>query len=333
MSRYAGLSVYTGNAHPAFAKAICNYLEIELGDAEVFKFPNDNIFVKVNENVRERDVFIVQSLVRSLKGQGVSDAIMELLIMIDACLRASAGRITAVIPFYAYGRSDKKDQPRVPITARLLADMISVAGADRVLAMDLHQAQIQGFFSIPVDELTGFRMLREYFREMLKAADWVVVAPDLGFANEARKLFAEPLGLPLAVVQKRHVGNTGETEAIQLIGEVRGRRAIIVDDEIDLGGTVLNAVELLLREGATEVHAAVAHATLSRDAAERLKSSALKKLVTTDSVPILTEKRGGKIEVLSVAPLFGEAIKRIHEGESVGALFTSPSVQLPLRIS
>lgn len=328
MSRYAGLSIYTGNAHPAFARAICSYLEIELGSIEVFKFPNDNIFVKIDENVRERDVFLVQSLSRP-----VSDAIMELLIMIDACKRASAGRATAVIPFYAYGRSDKKDQPRVPITARLLADMISVAGADRVLTMDLHQAQIQGFFSIPVDELTGFRVLREYFQEMVGTDGFVVVAPDLGFANEARKLFAEPLGLPLAVIQKRHKGNTGESEALQLIGEVAGRRAIIIDDEIDMGYTVLNATDLLLREGATEVWAATAHGTLSGDAARRVRESRIKKLVTTDSVPMPPEKRSAKIEVLSVAPLFGEAIRRIHEGESVGALFTSPSVQLPLRVS
>ncbi len=334
MSRYAGLSVYTGNAHPAFAKQICDYLEIELGQAEVFKFPNDNIFVKIDENVRERDVFIVQSLSRSAHGNGVSDAILELLIMIDASKRASAGRITAVLPFYAYGRSDKKDQPRVPITARLLADMISVAGADRLLTMDLHQAQIQGFFSIPVDELTGFRVLTEYFAETVAGReDWVVVVPNLGFANPGRKLVAEPLRLPLAVIEKRHRGNTGETEALQLIGEVRGRHCLIVDDELDTGGTVLNAVDLLLREGATDVFAAVAHSTLSDDAPAQVKASRLKKLVTTDSVPIPSEKRGGKIEVLSVAPLFGEAIRRIHEGESVGALFTSDSVQLPLRIS
>lgn len=329
MSRYAGLSIYSGTAHPDFARNICTYLDMDLGDVDVFKFDNDNIFVKVNENVRERDVFLVQSLVRP-----VSDSIMELLIMIDACKRASAGRITAVIPFYAYGRSDKKDQPRVPITARLLADMITVAGADRVLTMDLHQAQIQGFFSIPVDELTGFRVLREYFHEMVGRDGFVVVAPDLGFANEARRHFAEPLGLPLAVIQKRHIGNTGESEALALIGEVEGRRAIIVDDEIDMGHTVLNAVELLHQEGAREVWAAIAHGTLSSDAAQRVQRSRLKKLVMTDSVPISSEKRhGGKMEVLSVAEMFGEAIRRIHEGESVGALFTSPSIQLPLRVT
>jgi len=334
VARYAGLSIYTGNAHPAFARAVCEYIKIPLGDAEVSKFANDNIFAKFNENVRERDVFLVQSLTRSAEGMGVSDAIMELVIMIDACRRASAGRITAVMPFYAYGRSDKKDQPRVPITARLLADMIEVAGADRVLTMDLHQAQIQGFFTVPVDELTGFRMLREFFRDLLAGGNAVVVAPDLGFANEARKLFAEPLRLPLAVVQKRHLGNTGETEAMVLIGDVRGRTAIIVDDEIDLGGTVLNAVNLLLDEGgATEVHAAVAHATLSRDAAEKVAHSRLRSLVTTDSVPIPEDKLSDKINVLSVAPLFGEAIRRIHEGESVGALFDSASVQLPLRLT
>lgn len=328
VSRYAGLSVYTGNAHPAFARAICNYLEIELGAAEVFKFPNDNIFVKIDENIRERDVFLVQSLSRP-----VSDAVMELLIMIDACRRASAGRITAVIPFYAYGRSDKKDQPRVPITARLLADMIGGAGADRVLTMDLHQAQIQGFFSIPVDELTGFRVLVDYFQDIVSPGDFVVVAPNLGFAAGARRLFAEPLRLPLAVVEKRHKGNTGETEALQLIGEVRGLNAVIVDDEIDTGGTVINAIDLLHQEGARDVYVAVAHSTLSGDSAQQLASSRATRIVTTDSQPIPSEKRGGKIEVLSVAPLFGEAIRRIHEGESVGALFTSSSVQLPLRVA
>ncbi len=333
MSRYAGLSIYTGNAHPSFAKDICSYLAIELGQAEVFPFPNDNIFVKINENVRERDVFIVQSLSRSRKGRGVSDAIMEMLIMIDACKRASAGRITAVIPFYAYGRSDKKDQPRVPITARLLADMISVAGADRVLTMDLHQAQIQGFFSIPVDELTGFRVLTDFLTPMVAGRDdWVVVVPNLGFANPGRKLVAEPLRLPLAVIEKRHKGNTGETEALQLIGEVRDMNCLIVDDELDTGGTALNAVDLLKREGARDVWVAVAHSTLSGNAPALVKGSAMTRLVTTDSVPIPDEKRGGKIEVLSVAPMFGEAIRRIHEGESVGALFTSP-VQLPLHVS
>ncbi len=328
MSRFAGLSVYSGNAHPNFARDICNYLEIELGQAEVFKFPNDNIFAKIDENVRERDLFVVQSLVRP-----VSDSIMELLVMIDACKRASAGRVTAVIPFYAYGRSDKKDQPRVPITARLLADMITVAGADRVLTMDLHQAQIQGFFSIPVDELTGFRVLCDYFSELVRKDNYVVVAPDLGFANRARQLVAGPLNLPIAVVEKRRIGNTGASETLRLIGDVEGLNVILVDDEIDTGTTVLNAIELLRDENARDVYVAAAHGTLSGQAAERINASAITKFVTTDSVPIPPEKRGGKIEVLSVAPLFGEAIRRIHEGESVGALFTSSSVQLPLRIS
>jgi ribose-phosphate pyrophosphokinase len=329
VSRYAGLSVYTGNSHPAFARAICSYLEIELGKAEVFKFPNDNIFVKINENVRERDVFIVQSLCRP-----VSDSIMELLIMIDACKRASAGRITAVIPFYAYGRSDKKDQPRVPITARLVADMITVAGADRVLTMDLHQAQIQGFFSVPVDELTGFRVLTDYFRRIAERDNFVVVVPDLGFAAHGRRLFAEPLGLPLAVIEKKRKGNTGTSEAMNLIGEVRGLNAVLVDDEILTGGTVLNAVELLRDEGVRDVYVATVHGLFAEEAAERLVASSIKQIVTTDSVPIPVDKRNGKIQVLSVSILFGEAIRRIHEGESVGALFTpDSSMQLPLRVA
>ncbi len=226
--------IYHGNANPDLARKICTYLGTTPGKAEVFQFANENIFVKILDNVREKDVFIVQPTCHP-----VNQSIMELLIMIDAFKRASAGRITAVIPFYAYGRSDKKDQPRVPISARLIADMITVAGADRVLTMDLHQGQIQGFFNIPVDELTAVHMLSNYFRK--KEIERPVIVTDLGFAKRART-FAELLGAPLDIIEKRRQGNLDKAELINVIGDVRGKRAIIVDDEIDTAGTLVEIV-------------------------------------------------------------------------------------------
>ena len=328
---FRGLSVYTGNAHPKFAKDICAHLEIPIGAIDVFKFANDNIFVQIKENAREHDVFIVQSLV----GPSVSDAIMELLIMLDAFKRASAGRITAVMPYYAYGRSDKKDQPRVPITARLLADIIGVAGADRFLTMDMHQMQIQGFFSIPGDELSARNLLVEYFRGIVEAdPDSVaLVVPDLGYANAARRI-AEDLKVPLVFMQKTHRDNSGRSEIVNVIGDIDKHRAIIIDDEIDTGTTILNTVQILQERGVNEIWVGCTHAILSNNAAERLADSGIEKLVTTDSVPLRPSARDtGKIEVLTVAPLFAEAIRRIHEGESVGALFNPPGLQLPLQVT
>jgi ribose-phosphate pyrophosphokinase len=329
---FRGLSIYTGNSHPQFARDICAHLEIPIGEAEVNKFPNDNIFVKVLENVREHDVYVVQSLVAN---PSVSDAVMELLIMIDAFRRASAGRITAVMPFYAYGRSDKKDQPRVPITARLLADLIGVAGADRFLTMDMHEMQIQGFFSIPGDELSAANLFVEYFSSLIESdrQDTAMVVPDLGYANQARKL-AERLGLPLVFMQKTHRDNTGQSEIVGVIGEIAQKRAIIVDDEIDTGTTVVNAIDVLREHGVRDIYVGCTHPTLSRDAAERICAMGIKELVTTDTVPMRPSQRKlDKIRVLTVAPLFAEAIRRIHEGESVGALFEPPGMQLPLRVT
>jgi ribose-phosphate pyrophosphokinase len=307
--------IYHGNANPELARKIGRYLGSDPGRLEVFQFANENIFVRILDNVREKDVFLLQPT-----SHPVNQSIMELLIMIDAFKRASAGRITAVIPYYAYGRSDKKDQPRVPITARLIADMITVAGADRVLTMDLHQGQIQGFFNIPVDELTAVHILSNYFKQ--KQLENLVVVTDLGFAKRART-FAELLDAPLAIIEKRRVGNLDRAELMNVIGEVRGRRAIIVDDEIDTAGTLIEIVRALEREGVDEIYACATHAVLSDPATERITESSIREVVLTDSIPLPAAKRIPKITVRSVAPLIGEAVKRIHRGESVGALFSS----------
>ncbi len=308
-------SIYAGNANPALAERICRYLRTRRGDVEVFQFANENIFVKILDNVREQDVFLVQPTSRP-----VQQSIMELLIMIDAFKRASAGRITAVIPYYAYGRSDTKDLPRVPITARLIADMLTVAGADRVLTMDLHQGQIQGFFSIPVDELTAVNILAAHIKA--KELEDIVVVTDLGFAKRARG-FAELLNAPLAIVEKRRVGNLDRAELMNVIGEVRGRRAIIVDDEINTAGTLIETVDALERDGVHEIYACATHGVFSAPAMERIEASSLREVIVTDTIPLPADANRSRITVLSVAPLFGEAIKRIHRGESVGALFSS----------
>jgi ribose-phosphate pyrophosphokinase len=312
-------SIYAGNANKPLARQICRYLRTELGKAEVFKFANDNIFVRVMENVREQDVFLVQPTSRP-----VNDSVMELLIMIDAFKRASAGRITAVMPYYAYGRSDKKDQPRVPITARLVADMLTVAGADRVLTMDLHQGQIQGFFSIPVDELTAVNILSRYIRE--KNLPDIVVVSELGFAKKARN-FAEILQAPLAIVEKRRVGNEDKTELMNIIGEVAGKTAVIIDDEIDTAGSLLEAVSALVAEGAGAIYSCATHGVFSNHSLEHIQASPITEVIVTDTIPLPEDANRDKITVLSIAPLFGEAIRRIHRGESVGALFSS-EVQL-----
>jgi ribose-phosphate pyrophosphokinase len=311
---YQDLSIFTGNAHPALARAICGSLEMPLGQCEVFEFSNENIFVRVLENVRSKDVFVIQPL-----SSPVNRSVMELLIMIDAFKRASAGRVTAVLPYYGYGRSDKKDQPRVPITARLLANLIETAGADRVLTVDLHAGQIQGFFNIPVDELTALYILSRYFKERDLSAV-TVLATDVGGAKRARNV-ARQLDTPLAVVDKERIGNEERVSALSLIGEVEGRDVIIADDEIDTGGTILAAARIALERGAKSVTAACVHPILSDRAIDRICESEIKELVVTDTIPLPPQKRHEKVTVLSVAPILGEAITRIHTGRSVGELF------------
>ncbi|MBI4506205.1 MAG: ribose-phosphate pyrophosphokinase [Chloroflexi bacterium] len=308
------LSVFSGNANRQLAEAICRYLRIPLGRADVFEFSNENIFVKINDVVREQDVFVIQPTCSP-----VNRSNLELLIMIDALKRASAARITAVVPYYGYGRTDKKDQPRVPITARLIADLITVSGANRVLTVDLHAGQIQGFFSIPVDELTAAHLFIDYFRDK-RLRDAVVVAPDLGAAKRARN-FAVAIGVPLAIIEKRRMVNGGEAEALNVIGEVEGRQAIIFDDEIDTAGSLIQAVQALKERGVGEVYACCTHPVLSGPAIERLRGVPVRELVVTDTIPLPPHKQLPTITVLALAPLLGEAIRRIHAGESIGALF------------
>ena len=306
--------VFSGRAHSSLATDISEYLGIPKGECNVFKFSNDNTFVQFQENIRQRDIFLVQPF-----AYPVNDHIMELLIMIDAAKRASAGRITAVTPYYAYGRTDKKDQPRVPITARLVADLLSVAGADRVLTIDLHAGQIQGFFNIPVDELTALPILARYFQE--KALEnLVVVSVDIGISKRARDMAAR-LGVPLAIIEKRRVDNADNAESLNIIGYVEGMNVLTFDDEIDTAGSLMSAVGALQKAGVKDIYSCCTHLVLSGPGADRIANSPIKELVAMDTLPVPEEKKNGKVTVLSVAPLLGEAIRRIHEGLSVGAMF------------
>ncbi len=311
------LKVFSGTAHPELSRAVTSYLGIPLGKCEVFDFSNGNTFARIMENVRSRDVFIIQPFCNP-----VNHNIMEFLIMLDAFKRSSAGRITAVVPYYAYGRTDKKDQPRVPITARLLADLLSVAGANRLLTVDLHAAQIQGFFNIPADELTALNLLGGYFKKK-NLDNPVIVATDIGITKRARDL-AAILNAPLAIMEKRRVGNADRTETLNVIGDVKGKTAITVDDEIDTGGSLMSTVNTLVGCGAREVYSCCTHPVFSGPCLERINKSPVKEVVVTNTIP-LTDQPHEKVTVLSIASLLGEAIHRIHTGKSVGALFEQQS--------
>ena len=315
MPLFEDIKVFTGNAHKPLANDICNYLGISLGDCEVFKFSNDQTFVKILENVREKDVFLIQTM-----SSPVNDNLMELLILIDAARRASAGRITVVIPYYAYGRTDKKDQPRVAITARLIADFISISGADRVLTMNLHAGQIQGFFNIPLDELDAIPTLANNIKERRLNKDLVVVATDVGAAKRARDM-ADHLDAPIAIIEKHRIGNDDKVEASNLIGNVDGKTALIVDDEIDTGGTVAAAANILKEYGANDIYCSVVHPLLSGNAVEKLRNSPMKEVLVTNTLPLSEEKQFDGLKILPIASLLGEAIHRIHTGLSVGAMF------------
>lgn len=306
------MKIVTGTAHPQLAQSICDYLGVPLGDATVTSFPDGESFVKINENIRGRDVFIVQPTCPP-----TNQNLMELLIMVDAARRASAARITAVIPFFGYARQDRKDQPRVPITAKLVANLIAAAGVDRVLTMDLHAQQLQGFFDIPVDHLYALPVMMNYLRS-LGLGDLVIVSPDVGGVKMA-SAYAQALDAGLAIVVKRRKSAT-EIEAVTIIGEVEGKNVIIVDDLTETAGTLVGAAKMLRSHGAKNIYAGVSHAVLTDLAVERLKSSEIKELITTDSVPVRAES-DARVKVLSVAELLGEGIRRIHDDESVSSLF------------
>jgi ribose-phosphate pyrophosphokinase len=308
------IAVFSGNAHPELAKDIAKYLKIKLSDALVTKFSEGEIRVKINYNVRGKDVFIIQPT-----SPPTNDNLMELLIMIDALKRASANRITAVIPYFAYARQDRKDQPRVPITAKLVANLLTISGANRILTMDLHAGQIQGFFDIPLDHLFAVGVFVNYFKK-LKLKDIVVVSPDVGGIKTARA-YAKRLSAGLAIIDKRR-DSPEKTEVMHILGEVKDKNVIIVDDLIATGSSLIEAAEALKKAKAKTIRAAITHGVLPGDAAERvIKCKELLELAITDTIPLARKKRNSKIKVLSVADLLGEAIKRIHNEESVSSLF------------
>jgi ribose-phosphate pyrophosphokinase len=309
-----GLAILTGNANPELAKSICKHLEVELTDVLVDRFSEGEVQVQIKENIRGRDVFIVQPTCPP-----PNENLMELLIMIDAARRASADRITAVIPYYGYARQDRKDQPRVPITAKLVANLIVAAGANRILGMDLHANQIQGFFDIPVDHLYAINVLSEYFIAK-KLKNVVVVSPDVGGIKMARA-YAKRLGASLAIVDKRR-DSPDKTVVMHILGSVKGKHAVIVDDIVATAGSLVEAIEALKKHGVKDVYAAISHGILSGTAIERLKAcTGLKELVITNSIPLSKKKRIDKIKVVSVASLLADAIKRIHGEESISMLF------------
>jgi ribose-phosphate pyrophosphokinase len=320
MKVYGDIKLYAGTGSPELANKISEYLDSPLREREVISFPNENLFIKLNSSVRGQDVYVIQTT-----SSPVHDNLMELLIMIQTLRLDSAARITAVVPYLCYGRSDKKDQPRVPITARLVADLIEVAGADRYMTLDPHAGQVQGFFSIPGDVLTASHMLTAHINETMRSQlhDPVVVAVDLGFAKKGRN-YAADLDTPIAFIEKRRTGNDANAEALTLIGDVKDRDVIIVDDEVDTGGSIAQAVNLVIQNGARDVYLSFIHAILSSEGAERLASLPIKHIITTDTVPIPADKMKfleNKLTILSVAPMLGEVIRRAHEGRSVGEMF------------
>ena len=311
---YGELKIFSGRAHPALAGEICEYLGIELGQVTLFNFSDGENYCQIDENVRGADVFVVQPT-----SSPVNDHMMELLILLDAFRRSSASRITAVMPYFGYARQDKKDKPRVPIAAKLMADLLTASGADRILTMDLHTLQIQGFFNIPVDHLFAAPVLLDAIREMA-IEDLVIVSPDVGGVARARAI-GKRLGASLAIIDKRR-GGPNETEVLNVVGDVEGKNVLILDDIIDTAGTLVQAEEALRKQGARRTFAAAVHPVFSGPARQRIEASKLETLFVTNTIPLDDSMRGcGQIHTLSVAPLLGEAIQRIHQGASVSSLF------------
>ena len=297
-----------------FTKEICESIHLPMGKVECYKFANDNNFVQYKETVRQQDIYLIQTT-----QPPVNERIMELLIMIDAAKRASAKTINVVLPYYIYSRSDKKDQPRVPVTARLFAEMLEAAGANRVITCDLHNPAIQAYFNIPCDRLTGQHLLQAYFDEK-QMKDKVVVATDAGSSKKAYK-YSTYFNCPMALIDKRRVGNDDKAVAAHIIGDVKGKTALIFDDQVSTAGTMVEAAKILEAHGAKEIYAACTHGILCGPAIERIKNSPIKELVITNTVPLTPEKQIEKIKVLSIAPLFAEAIQRINEAKPLGDLF------------
>jgi ribose-phosphate pyrophosphokinase len=312
---FSRLKIFTCNANIDLANEVVKYAGIPLGDAEVFKFSNDNTFVKIKENVRGADTFIIQPTCYP-----VNDSIMELLIMIDALKRASAKNISCVIPYFGYARSDKKDQPRIAITAKLVADLITTAGASRIVCMDLHSEQIQGFFNIPVDHLTSAPIFSRYFKAHLNLKNVVIVSPDAGGTERARTM-AKRLNCDLAIGDKRRIGNDDKSEILNIIGDVEGKTAILIDDIIDTGGSLCKMAKALINSKAKKIYAACSHGILSGNAIQNLEDSPIEKLFITNSISLAKEKKSKKIIQLSIAELLAIAIKKIHIEESISILF------------
>ncbi|NMA85197.1 MAG: ribose-phosphate pyrophosphokinase [Epulopiscium sp.] len=314
----SGIKIFTCNAHPSLAKAIADDLGLPMGNSNVGRFSDGEISVKINETVRGVDVYIIQPT-----SQPGNDHLMELLIMIDAMRRASAGRITAVVPYYGYARQDRKARARDPISAKLVADLLQTAGADRALTMDLHCAQIQGFFDIPVDHLVGLPLLTKYYHDKLeediKNGNVIAVSPDLGSVGRTRA-FAGKLEIPLAIIDKRRP-KANVSEVMNIIGSVEGKKVILVDDMIDTAGTICNAAQALKDHGATEVLACCTHPVLSGPAISRIQDSVISELVVLNTIDLAPEKQISKIKMISVAPLFADAIRRIHTDQPVSSLF------------
>lgn len=316
---YGDIKLYAGTGSMELSSIIANYLNLPLCGRDIISFPNENLFVKLHSSVRGQDCYVIQTTAAP-----VHRNLMELLIMLQTLRLDSAARITAIVPYLCYARSDKKDQPRVPITARLVADMIEVAGADRYVTLDLHAGQIQGFFSIPGDALTTFYMLTDYIRGMsTQLVSPVIVTADLGFAKKARN-FAASLNTPLAFIEKRRIGNDAKSQALSLVGDVFNRDAIIVDDEVDTGGSMVHAINLVKESGARNIYVVFVHPVLSANGAERLGATPAREFITTDTIPISDEKKaffGDRLKVLTVGPLLGEVILRANQGRSVGEMF------------
>lgn len=309
------IKIFSCQSAENFTKEICEYLKLPLGKINIMKFKNDNTFVQILETIRDKDVYIIQTT-----KPPVNERVMELLIAIDALKRASAGRINVVLPYYMYSRSDKKDQPRVPVTAKLMAQLLEAAGATRVITCDLHNPAIQAYFDINCDRISAQGILQEYFKNK-NLKDMVVVATDAGSSKKAYK-YSKYLGCPIALIDKRRDGNDDKAIATNVIGDVKGKQAIIFDDEIDTAGSIIETARILESNGAKEIYAGCTHGVLSANAVERINKSPIKELVITNTVPLGDEKNIDKITVLSIAPLFAETIKRINEGKPLGEILT-----------